>query len=1277
MTTMNDSQFFDVDDQRVGEFERAWLAGSPGNIDDYLPARESELYLGTLEELVHIDLEFRWKDFDQHRDSYDSPPGIERYLQRYPELDDVKLGLIQGEFELAARFGNRPSVQQFVDRFGEQISGQPLRVVLDSVLALAQRNALPTIRPGVTLDRYEIVNEHGRGGFGAVWRATDTKLGRRIAVKQLGQRLATDAESRRRFISEARVTAKLEHPGIVPVYDISYDQDQHAWYTMRLIQGRTLAEAIDQLHQLDPKTPEFELERQRLIQSFLDACQTFEYAHSQGVIHRDIKPQNIIVGDYGETIVLDWGLASVIETPDPVGQLELTEDSEILSGAEAIETLRGAAIGTPAYMPPEQAYGDLSAISRRSDVYALGATLYHLVTGQVPFTDGPLDELLDRVKLGRIPLAHEANSHVTRPLSAIIAKAMQVKAEDRYVSVGDLIRDVQRYQADQPVSVWRDALLGRAARWVRKNNAKAASLALLFLFAITAGIAGILINNHLQTKEALRLGELEVNAERADAMALSQIRSGKFESASRTLEQAYNLIAGEPALADLADQLSRRRARNDRIVAFYALNRQAEERTFFDRIDEGAAYSQAALQQLNVFNHTDWWAHLPLDDLTPLQAEQLREHVYRSLGLLATVRAGQMAAGMVSLKFLTEPGSVDEQDNSRQYATAAGTAAAAANNYRVSRSLELIEQLGELASGDRPSLDLTGLTPRNPIDSAIMGSVLDSHVPAEGPERTAVSAILNFRDPSEVALAWLDSAVQSNPQWYWLPVFKGLSYFKTGQLHAQRGDAQAARGAMDAAIKSLSHAIGVEPEYWVAYQYRAWANLVAAQLEQVPRTQKRSYLSAANRDIQRALDLEQRESDLYLMRAFSLSATGAPRNQVYQAFLDAIALRRTLPELGEGHYSAMTGYFFQAAQQLLDQHQGLAATPEQYELQAALKFWQGEGPQALSVCREGLVKFPENANLRLLKVIVDARLTESGERDAMITLQIPESYRFAWRLHMLSAQALTQRQQLDEARQALDNALATARTPWQQGRTYRALALLAIASQNWTAADAMIDRILEHDLAADLSELIDAIEKQKLDAGAASEADPILTKCQRLSQRVAPITQRTSSTIEQPALFNGGFELGLSWHWTPSGEQQTSGSWMNLNASNSVAQITDRQSRSGTRCLEILLDADPDTSYGQMSQTVPVSPGEIYELSFWARSESLVNGELQVGAGDPDSATLAEAIKIAGGTSDWQPYRLKITATGEDLTIVIRGSGSGRAWLDDIRLQRIEDFPNK
>ena len=255
---MNENSFAKFDDRLIKQFETDWMKGEPRSFDHYLPDPTHSNYTGTLEELVHIDLEFRWKAFGQAKDEAEKPISVEVYLKRFPSLAPMKLGLIQAEFELANRFGDHPTIQSYVEKYGPNIDGSELRIVLKSLHSEIQSSK--TLKPGTTIGRYEIVN--GRGGFSEVWRATDTKLGRRIAVKRLGQRLATNAESRRRFISEARVTAKLEHPGIVPVYDISGRDEDYAYYTMRLIQGRTLAQAIEDLHQLDNRTPEFELHRQ-------------------------------------------------------------------------------------------------------------------------------------------------------------------------------------------------------------------------------------------------------------------------------------------------------------------------------------------------------------------------------------------------------------------------------------------------------------------------------------------------------------------------------------------------------------------------------------------------------------------------------------------------------------------------------------------------------------------------------------------------------------------------------------------------------------------------------------------------------------------------------------------------------------------------------------------------------------------------------------------------------------------------------------------------------
>ncbi len=818
--TMN-REFFETDDELIQQFEAAWLAGQPQPIRECLPPDGDTSYVGTLEELVHIDLEFRWKAFHQAPIKNPRPPSVESYLQQFPELNNVKLGLIQGEFDLINRFDEIASVDEFVERFGQQIDGTDLRPILQS--QISEINRTRRIKPGVTLDRYEIVNEHGRGGFGAVWRATDTKLGRRIAVKQLGQKLASDSESRRRFISEARVTARLEHPGIVPVYDISNVQDDHAYYTMRLIQGRTMAEAIDELHQLNTNSNEFRLTRQRLLQAFVDVCLTIEYAHAQGVIHRDLKPQNIIVGNYGETILLDWGLASVIDDPEDVAEVEsLGSDPEVLSKEESLETLRGSVLGTPAYMPPEQARGEVEDISRLSDVYSLGATLYHLVTGKIPFTDQPLENLLERVKSGTIPAAHELDSTVEKPLSAIAERAMQIESSDRYSNVASLADDVQKFVADQPVSAFRDPMLARLARWIRKHPTAAAACVLTILFVFLASVAGLIINNAWNTREEKRITELQIAAERSDATAVSQIKNGRFDAAARTLAQAVELVKNEPRLKTLSDRIAAREKRTRQIVEFYKLGTKAQEETFFDRTNRSAIYCQAALDELKVLEHPDWWNHLPDADLSPLQREQLRSEVYRITTLLASMRLAETFNDAVSLKILLDPKSISENAPTAKSIKAASFVASAANRYRPSRAMKMIEDIGSVAAGKQETIDLTNMNPLNAVDSAVMGSILDNNVPKQGVVRNAISGLLELRDPNIVARQWLDDALKYNPDWYWLPVFMGHSQMRTG--------------IPEEGIRTISHAVGIRPDYWSAtntvhwqvFQQRCKKNLASA-----------------------------------------------------------------------------------------------------------------------------------------------------------------------------------------------------------------------------------------------------------------------------------------------------------------------------------------------------------------------------------------------------------------------------------------------------------------
>ncbi len=280
----------------------------------------------------------------------------------------------------------------------------------DSTLSLGAPTAAGT--------RFRILRPHAKGGLGEVFVAEDEELHREVALKEIQDRHADEPDSRARFVLEAEITGGLEHPGIVPVYGLGTYADGRPFYAMRFIRGDSLKEAIERFHRsaecgvqnaesprparsdsADRRSPHSTLRIphsafaslafRKLLRRFIDVCNAIDYAHSRGVLHRDLKPGNIMLGKYGETLVVDWGLAKVKGRDESA---EADSDEETLRPASAsgsAPTQMGAAIGTPAYMSPEQAAGRLDQLGPATDVYSLGATLYYVLTGQAPFTQLP------------------------------------------------------------------------------------------------------------------------------------------------------------------------------------------------------------------------------------------------------------------------------------------------------------------------------------------------------------------------------------------------------------------------------------------------------------------------------------------------------------------------------------------------------------------------------------------------------------------------------------------------------------------------------------------------------------------------------------------------------------------------------------------------------------------------------------------------------------------------------------------------------------------------
>jgi serine/threonine-protein kinase len=367
---------------------------------------------------------------------------------------------------------------------------------------------------GVTEDstsagaRFQILRPHARGGLGEVFVALDHDLHREVALKEIQLGFVDDPRHRARFEFEAVVTGGLEHPGIVPVYALGHTPDGRPYYAMRFIRGNSLKEAIRRFYQAERQPgrdrSQSALEFRELLGRFKDVCHAISYAHSRAVLHRDLKPGNIMLGPYGETLVVDWGMAKTIEQSGVGRPLEAPELPLLAPQGIGLEATRaGSTMGTPGYMSPEQAAGRLDQIGPRTDVYGLGATLYHLLTDRAPCEAEQVGEVLQQAQTGNILRPRTFNPRVAPALEAICLKAMAREPERRYDTAAALKSDLERWLGDEPVSAWREPWGVRARRWLgRHHTLVAAAAATILVAAVSLALATVL----LQSAPAARSG---------------------------------------------------------------------------------------------------------------------------------------------------------------------------------------------------------------------------------------------------------------------------------------------------------------------------------------------------------------------------------------------------------------------------------------------------------------------------------------------------------------------------------------------------------------------------------------------------------------------------------------------------------------------------------------------------------------------------------------------------------------------------------------------------
>lgn len=298
------------------------------------------------------------------------------------------------------------------------------------------------VEPDFSATKYQLGGELARGGMGTVYLAEDTKLNRQVAIKVLNPPDVT-TDLRERMIREAQIIARLEHPGIVPVHDVGVLPDGRVFYAMKYVRGRRLDEYAAETVSIKDR-----------LRKFQSACDAVAFAHAHGVIHRDLKPQNIMIGSFGEVLVLDWGVAKILRKHEPASEADTLMLPGNNSKHKPGDTTQGTIIGTRHYMSPEQARGEVDRLDERSDVYSLGAVLCFLLTNESPNTTRP----------------RAINPKVSKAAEAICLKAMSPEMDARYATAVELSRDVGKLLDEEPVSAYRENVFEKTGRWAAKNR---------------------------------------------------------------------------------------------------------------------------------------------------------------------------------------------------------------------------------------------------------------------------------------------------------------------------------------------------------------------------------------------------------------------------------------------------------------------------------------------------------------------------------------------------------------------------------------------------------------------------------------------------------------------------------------------------------------------------------------------------------------------------------------------------------------------------------------
>lgn len=362
--------------------------------------------------------------------------------------------------------------------------------------------------------RFQIIKQYAKGGLGVVYIAYDSQLQRDVALKQIRGDRERDAVSETKFHLEAEITGQLEHPGIVPVYALGSDSNGNPYYAMRFIRGQDFKKIMHQFHEARKNTKSAldGVPFRQLLRRFLDVCNAIDYAHSRGILHRDLKPANIMIGNHGETLVVDWGLAKILSDLPEIDSVETgitTKDKpkRVRFSGTTAETMQGSFSGTIVYAPPEQLLGLIDKLCPASDVYSLGAILFELLTYRSPISKRPdsLTQVVEWIRDSNFANARRLDAEIPRSLAMICQKSMAFEIAARYPTARELAIDVERWLADERVIAFgaREPYVEMMGRLMRRYRRWTIPVVATILFSTLVAFVGAWLINSARIQELL------------------------------------------------------------------------------------------------------------------------------------------------------------------------------------------------------------------------------------------------------------------------------------------------------------------------------------------------------------------------------------------------------------------------------------------------------------------------------------------------------------------------------------------------------------------------------------------------------------------------------------------------------------------------------------------------------------------------------------------------------------------------------------------------------